>query len=224
MKLSVTDAFYNGFNTNGTTAPTGDAAIFVQNATSDNFFCNGAVWGSVAANPEAIITLSGMNPAKYYTFTVFASRTGVTNIRDAKYTFTGASGAKSANLNASNNASNVAVVIDVVPNADGTVVFKSEPGPDNNSAEKFFFLGAMKIKPADNPTSVESVKANETLKVFYTNQTLRLGDYTGQVKVYNLTGGLIAEGQSVFGYMPVKLSNGVYVVSTTAGNAKLIVR
>jgi len=224
MKLTVTDAFFNGVNTNGTTAPTGDAAIFVQNASSDNFFSNGAVWGTTAANPEAIITLSGMNPAKYYTFTVFASRTGVTNIRDAKYSFTGANGSKSANLNASNNVSNVAQVIDVIPNVDGTVVFKSEPGPDNNSAEKFFFLGAMRIKPANNPTNVESVKANETLKVFYSNQMLRLSDYTGQVKVYNLTGGLVAEGQSVFGYMPVKLSNGLYVVSTSVGNAKLIVR
>jgi hypothetical protein len=224
MKLTVTDAFYNGFNTNGTTAPTGDAAMFVQNATSDNFFCNGAVWGSVAANPEAVITLSGMNPAKYYTFTVFASRTSVTNIRDAKYTFTGSNGSKSANLNASNNVSNVAVVIDVVPNADGTVVFKSEPGPDNNSAEKFFFLGAMKIKSADNPTSVEDVRANETLKVFYSNQTLRLGDYTGLVKVYNLTGSLVAEGQSVFGYMAVKLEQGLYIVNTSIGNAKLLVK
>lgn len=223
MKLAVTDAFYNGYNTNGTTAPTGDAAMFVQNAVSDNFFCNGAAWGSVVANPEAIITLSGLNPAKYYTFTVFASRMSVTNTREAKYTFTGSNGAKSATLNASNNTSNVAVVIDVVPTAEGTVVFKSEAGPANDSAEKFFFLGAMKISPSNNPTGVEDVKA-VSMNVFYNNSMLRINDYTGTVKVFSLTGSLVAEGQSVFGYMPVNLEKGLYIVNTGVGNAKLFVR
>lgn len=225
IKLAVTDPFYNGYNTNGVTAPTGDAAVFVQNATSDNFFCNGAVWGSTPANPEAVITLTGLDPAKYYTFTMFASRMSVTNIRDAKYTFTGLNGVQSsASLNASNNTSEVAKVANVVPMATGEIVFKSEPGPNNNSAEKFFFLGAVKIQPSNDPTGVNNPEDASTLRVYYNDNMLRIADYTGLVKIYGLTGNVVAEGQSLFGYLPVKLSKGIYIVHTAIGNVKLITR
>ena len=223
IKLAVTDPFYNGYNTSGTSAPTGDASIFVQNATSDNFFCNGAVWGTVVANPEGIITLSGLNPDKYYSFKIFASRTGVTNIREAKYTMTGSNGAVSDTLSASNNTSRIAEIANVKPTAEGTIVFKSESGPSNNSAEKFFFLGAMKIT-ASNTTPVEEVTTETKLNVFYANNNLRINDYTGNVKIYNVTGRLISEGQSIFGYMPVKLEKGLYIVNTSIGNGKFIVK
>lgn len=224
IKLAVTDAFNTGYNTNGTTAPTGDAAIFIQNAASDNFFNNAAIWGTTAANPEAIITLTGLNPAKFYSFSIFASRTGVTNIRDAKYTFTGSNGAKTGNLDASNNTSNIAVVNSVKPTALGEIVFKSEPGPNNTSAEKFFFLGAMKIGVSNWATAVENIKDGAQLQVYYNNNTLRTTDYTGTVQVYSITGRLIAEGQSVFGFYNVKLDKGLYIVKTNIGNSKLIVQ
>lgn len=224
IKLAVTDAFFNGFNTNGATAPTGDAAIFVQNATSDNFFSNGAVWGTTPANPEGIITLTGMNPAKFYSFTVFASRMSVTNIRDAKYTFTGGNGAKSAELNASNNTSNVAVIANVQPTAQGEIVFKSEAGSANNSAEKFFFLGAMKIAVSSTATSTNNVNENSKLHVFYSNNNVRMGDYTGRVKLFDTTGKMIVEGQAIFGYFPVTLAKGMYIVRTDIGSAKLIIQ
>lgn len=224
IKLSVTDAFYNGYNTNGATAPTGDAAIFVQNATSDNFFCNGAVWGSVPANPEGIITLTGLNPEKYYSFKIFASRTGVTNIREAKYTMTGSGAAVSDTLNAGNNVSRIAEIWNVRPTTEGSIVFKSEAGPSNNSAEKFFFLGAMKIITTNTPTAVENVTVDNKLNALYVNNTLKINDYTGLVKVYNVAGSLVAEGQSVFGYMTVKLDRGLYIVNTNLGNAKVLVK
>lgn len=224
IKLAVTDAFYNGYNTNGTTAPAGDAAIFPQNATSDNFFCNGAAWGSVPANPEGIITFTGLNPDKYYSFKIFASRTGVTNIREAKYTMTGSGAAVSDTLNAGNNVSRIAEIWNVRPTTEGTIVFKSEAGPSNNSAEKFFFLGAMKIIRTDTPTAVENVSVNNNLNAYFVNNTLRINDYTGFVKVYNVAGSLVAEGQSIFGYMTLKLDKGLYIVNTTLGNAKVLVK
>ncbi len=224
IKLAVTDAFYNGSNTNGTPTPTGDAAIFVQNAASDNFFCNGAVWGTNAANPEAIITLTGLVPTKYYSFSVFASRMSVTNIRDAKYTFTGSNGAKFENLDASNNTSNIAFVKDVKPTALGEIVFKSEPGPNNTSVEKFFFLGAMKIAMSNWPTAVENINDQAQLKVYYNNNTLRTDDYTGLVQVYSIAGKLLSEGQSVFGFYNVNLVKGLYLIRTSIGNSKLVVQ
>ncbi len=223
-KLAVTDPFYNGFNTNGTPTPTGSAAVFVSNAAADNFFGNGAVWGAVAANPEGVITLSGLNPAKYYSFTVFASRMSVTNVREAKYTATGSNGDKSATLNASNNTSEVALLKDVMPTAAGVITFKTEAGPANDSAEKFYFLGAMKIAQSDNPTSVETIVSGGKLIPVYSDNVLRVGDYTGTVRIYSVTGSLLLQGQSVFGYMPVRLEKGVYIISTSVGNAKLVAR
>jgi len=223
IKLSVTDPFYNGYNTNGTSSPTGDAAIFVQTATSDNFFCNGAVWGSTPANPEGIITMTGLNPEKYYSFKIFASRTGVTNVREAKYTMTGLN-TVSDTLNASNNISRIAEILNVRPTTDGTIIFKSEAGPNNNSAEKFFFLGAMMIIPSNTPTAVENITVENKFNAFYQNNTLRINNYTGLVKVYSVAGSLVAEGQSILGYMTVKLERGLYIVNTGIGNAKVLVK
>lgn len=225
IRLQVTDPFYNGYNTTGATAATGDAAIFVQSAVSDNFFCNGAVWGTTPANPEGIITFSGLDPNKVYSFTVFGSRSSVSDNRDAKYTFIGLGGTETfAILNGSSNTSNVVTVANVVPTALGEIVFKSEAGPDNNSAEKFFYLGAMKIQPSAGQSGLNDVKASNKLHVYYDNNMLRINDYTGIVKVYNMTGSLVAEGQSVSGYMNARLTSGVYIIKTDIGNAKFLVK
>jgi hypothetical protein len=225
ITLTVTDPFYNGYNTNGTTTPTGDATIFASTSTSDNFFCNGAVWGSTPANPVGIITLSGLNPNKIYSFVVFASRMSVTNIREAKYTFTGSNGSKSANLNASNNTSNVAVISEVLPTSQGVIEFKSEAGPNNDSVEKFYFLGAMKINVVDNTTAIDNVGDNSLpVHVYYQKSFVRINnEFTGHVAVYNISGRIISEGQSLFGHYQTMLDKGVYIVKTSKGNAKLIV-
>lgn len=224
ITLAVTDPFYNGYNSSGTSVPTGDAAIFAGNAGADNFFGNGAVWGTTPANPEGIITLSGLNPAKYYSFTIFASRTGVTNIREAKYTLTGSNGAKSADLNASNNTTTVAKIMSVKPTTEGVITFKTEAGPLNNSAEKFYFLGAMKIAVSDTETGIFTPKSVETINAFYNNGLLRLADYTGIVRVYGVAGNLVAEKQSVFGFAQINLQKGIYLINTSEGNAKLFVK
>jgi len=223
IRLAVTDPFYNGFNTSGTAVPTGEANIFAGNATADNFFGNGALWGTTAANPEGIITLSGMNPAKYYSFKIFASRTGVTNIRDARYTMTGLT-TVSDTLNASNNTSRIAEILNVKPTAGGVITFKTEAGPNNTSAEKFYFLGAMKISVSDSPTGLFSPKSTNSVNAYYNNGMLKIDDYTGTVRVYGLAGNLIAEKQSVFGFAQINLLKGVYIVNTTEGNAKLLIR
>ncbi len=222
--LKVTDPFYNGFNTSGAPATSGAAAIFSSNASSDNFFAHGATFSPATPNPEGIITISGLNPAKYYSFTIFASRNGVTNIRDAKYTFTGAGTEKMDTLNASNNTSRVAEVVSVSPSAEGIITMKVEAGPNNTSAEKFYFLGAMKMTISDTPTGLFTPKLTPAIDGFYSNGVLKIGDYTGRINVFSLTGSLVAEGQSVFGYTQMNLQRGVYIVTTSKGNLKLFVR
>lgn len=172
---------------------TGAAAIFPSNASSDNFFSHGATFSPATPNPEGIITISGLNPAKYYSFTIFASRNGVTNIRDAKYTFTGAGTEKMDTLNASNNTSRVAEVVSVSPSAEGIITMKVEAWISNNtSAEKFYFLGAMKMTISDTPTGLFTPKSTPAIEGFYNNGVLKIGDYTGRINVFNLTGSLAA--------------------------------
>ncbi len=224
IRSQVTDQFYNGYNKTGATATTGDAAIFVQNATSDNFFCNGAVWGTTPANPLGIITFSGLNASKQYSFTVFGSRMSVADQREGKYTFTGLGDAKSGVLNATNNTTNVLKIENVTPSATGEIELKCEAGPGNNGNEKFFFLGALKIQPVKGQSGTNDITDAAKLHVYYNDNMLYLGDYEGAVRVYNMTGSLVSEGQSVYGYMNVKLTSGVYIVKTQVGNAKFIVR
>lgn len=223
MLLKVTDPFFNGYNTSGATSPTGNAAIFPNSATSDNFFGNGAAWGATAANPAGVITFSGLDATKKYSFTIFASRTSVTNIRDARYTFAGAGAAKSAVLNASNNVSEVVVVDDVSPDAQGVITFTTEAGPENTSAEKFYFLGAVKMMVSGGETSVNNPQATR-LQAYYNEGMLRTGDYTGRVRIFSVSGSLVADVQSVFGYATVRLQQGIYILNTAEGNVKISVR
>jgi len=222
ITLKVTDPFYNGFNTSGTASPTGDASIFPSTATADNFFGHGLAWGSTPANPEGIIELSGLNSAKYYSFTIFASRTGVTDNRETKYTLTGVT-PKTGNLNPSNNATNVLHIDSIMPDNSGKITIKCEAGPNNDNANKFYFLGAMKIVQLGNNTGLSNIKMNN-LTVSYNNEVLNLKDYSGSVKIYSANGVTIKEGQTTSGYMGVKLDKGTYLVKTESGVAKLLVR
>ncbi len=222
ITLKVTEPFYNGYNTAGTTTTSGDASIFPSSASSDNFFGHALVWGAVPANPEGIITLSGLDASKYYSFTIFASRTGVTDNRETLYTFTGNGAAETVTLDPANNTSKVAKIDSLKPNAEGIITFKCEAGINNNSSNKFFFIGAMKITIADHQTSVNSPEFRMP-NPYYSNGVLKMNDYTGKVKIYDISGKAIFEGQSIFGRLSVALNKGTYMILTTTGNAKLIV-
>jgi lysophospholipase L1-like esterase len=222
ITLKVTEPFYNGYNTAGTTTTSGDASIFPSSAASDNFFGHALLWGTTPANPDGIITLSGLDASKYYSFTIFASRTGVTDNRETLYTLTGNGAAKMVTLDPANNTSKVAKLDSIRPDAAGIITFKCEAGVNNNSSNKFFFLGAMKITIANQQTAVNTPFANK-LTPYYSNGILKMNEYTGLVKIYDIAGKTICDGQSVFGQLAVKLTQGNYLVKTNSGISKLLV-
>ncbi len=223
VKLNITDPFYNGFNTNGPTLVSGDAAVFPGTATSDNFFGHALVWGSVPPNPKGVITLSGLNPIKFYNFTIFASRMGVSDNRDAKYSMETKNGVLTRILNASDNSSKVATFLNVQPSTSGEILLTIEAGENNNNSSKFFYIGAMKISISDEPNAVNQVSDKNQLIATYQNGTLKLNDYTGKVEVFDVSGRKISAGQSVFGYFPVHLTEGLYVVFTDKEKTTLFV-
>lgn len=144
--IVVYDAF-NNINTAGTASP--DPAIgFPATATGDSFFGNTATFGG-QEQPTAGVELSNLLTDKPYTFTVFASRAGSTDIREARYTFTGQT-IETADLDASNNTDRVATVT-LFPNEQGIIRIGVAPGPNNNNATGFYYFGAMRVVYERNP-------------------------------------------------------------------------
>lgn len=150
--LSVS-GFYPGSNQNGTTAPTGAAAIFDAQATRDNAFGHTGAFGGNPDASLATVSLTGLNPALSYDFTFFGSRTSVTDNRETQYVVAGGN-ASTAYLNASANTSNVAIAAGIIPTASGTVSIQVSAGPNNNNGSKFYYLGAMQIQYVPEPASL----------------------------------------------------------------------
>ncbi len=145
ITLTVTDAFWPGSNQNGTTSPSGDAAMFDAQATRDNLFGNTAPFGGFT-EPTAGFKLAGLNaaPGVSYAFTFFGSRMGVSDIRETAYSVAGANSGV-AYLNTSNNQTTVVTVAGIQADASGEILVSLAPGPNNNNASRFYYLGAMKV-------------------------------------------------------------------------------
>jgi len=153
MGVSVYDRF-SGVNTTGTSTP--DAAIgFPATSTADSYF------GSNGDQPTGGMLFTGLDPAKTFTFKIMASRTSVTDIREAKYKFIGAV-KDSVNLDASNNTANVAEIT-VTPAADGTIDLIVSPSENNTNSAGYYYLGALMMIYAEEaalPAAIEITAPN----------------------------------------------------------------
>lgn len=144
IALYVNDPF-TGVNVAGTTTP--DASInFPSTSTSDSFFGSVGAHGGVVEATGGLL-LTGLDRNTKYSFTFFASRTGITDNRETQYKVTGQK-ADSVCLDPANNTSKVAVLNDIFPAANGTITIKVNPGPNNNNSAKYYFLGAIRITTA----------------------------------------------------------------------------
>lgn len=139
--------FFNGSNLNGTTSPTGAAAVFHPQATRDNGFGHALAFGGNPLTPEGRIQLTGLDTSgnTTYSFTFFGSRTGVTDNRETVYSVQGGTSGSSS-LDTANNTSNVALVSSILPNANGEIAILITPGPNNTNASRFWYIGAMSIE------------------------------------------------------------------------------
>ena len=148
----ISDAFTD-FNLTGTTSP--DPSLgFPSTTTSDSFYGNTAEFVGVI-EPTGGVTLLGLDKDTNYSFQLFASRDGVTDIREAQYEVTGAT-VETAYLDASNNKTNVAEVLNIKPDANGKIVIIASPGPNNNSPLGLYYFGTIKIEYATNPVNAVS--------------------------------------------------------------------
>ena len=141
IAIWIHDAF-TGVNINGTTTP--DAALSIPStASSDSFFGSVAPHNGVS-EPTGGFTLSGLNKNNKYSFSFFASRTGITDNRETSYKVTGETEEVVA-LDAANNTANMVTVKDMKPSANGTIIITVGPGANNTNASKYYFIGLMQV-------------------------------------------------------------------------------
>ncbi|MBN2445669.1 MAG: hypothetical protein JXO22_03025, partial [Phycisphaerae bacterium] len=139
---------FNGANTNGTTVatPGSDLAALQYPATAmqDSLFGNDVEF-SGGTYPVARIVLSGLDPTARYDLIFVASRMSVTDVRTADHLVIGDSVAMDT-LDASNNQSNVAGVLDMGPNASNEIMITIDKGATNTNSYGFYYLGTLEIR------------------------------------------------------------------------------
>lgn len=151
--LTVHDAFYTtSANNNGTQSPTGDAAMFDAQTTRDSLYGCTEPWYD-QTQPTIGVTLTGLNPALTYDFTLFASRLGTSDNREAQYDAMGLNSG-TALLNSVGNVSEVAIIAGISPTPAGEIMVEAQPGPNNNNSYGFYYWGAMKVDIVPEPASL----------------------------------------------------------------------
>lgn len=218
FKLKVKDAF-DGYNSSGYTTTTGDANTlgFSGNASKYNLYI-------MNANGKAIVRIWGLDISKVYSFSFYAGHMYPNNeVRSGRLIAAGQNTAKDS-LDAALNSSNVKTISNIIPTTEGYIDLTYVAATNNTNSSKYAYLAALRmVESTPVSTSIKNTLETKISAYLYENN-LVVGDYTGVVKVYAVNGKLVANGQSVFGYMPLQLPKGVYVVETTQGRCKLLVR
>lgn len=149
FRIYVHDSFnlenYEGVPVGQTGGATGE---YPNVAAGDSFYGNTAVFES-RKEPTGGVTLDRLDEGKLYSFTFFAGRRSVGDVRTAKYTVIGKT-TETIVLNASNNTTNTVSVEDIEP-VNGRIIIEVTYGDDNTNGSKFYYLGVLDIDYKPNP-------------------------------------------------------------------------
>jgi hypothetical protein len=139
---------FGGANTAGTTAST----LFPTESTRDSLFGNTETFSGLA-NIFPSFKLTGLDLGSSYSFTFYASRTGVSDNRETGYTINGGNSGFTA-FNAANNVDGIsATVPGIVPTGSGEITISLAPTANNNNANHFTYLGVMRVDVVPEPSS-----------------------------------------------------------------------
>lgn len=177
-------------NDSGTQNPSPSIG-FPSTATRDAFYVQNG------ATNSATFTFSNLNLTNYYSFSIFASRDGVTDNRETLYTITGST-TGTATLNPSSNSSNLANVNNIQAKPDGTITLTITKGSNNVNGSGFAYINAFKItesptmlavKDLNNLSRKINVFPNPISNDFYLNLSKSYKDVS--LEVYSLDGKLV---------------------------------
>ena len=157
MSIDIVDQFYTigAPSSLGTETPMGAAAQFGGEATDDYLFGHTGPFAGAPDNSLSVIEFGNLDANTIYSFTIFASRTGVNDNREAQYDLAGANNASGV-LNASNNESEVLILAGLMADDSGTISMSVSAGPNNDNGNGFYYLGAIRIdtRPVPAPGSL----------------------------------------------------------------------
>ena len=155
---------FNGANTNGTI----ESVMFAPNATRDSLYGNTETWNSLSDITPSF-KLTGLNPERVYNFTFYASRLGVSDVRETGYTIVGES-TTLVTLDPANNIDNVATAAGIVPDAMREITVSLAPTANNNNGYHFIYLNAMKVEeiPEQQPIIFLEQPAGQTVMAYHT--------------------------------------------------------
>ena len=147
ISLTITDRWSGQAASNAAIPATTPVAAFnYVNSFQDYLFVQ-------TSDPTAGFTLSGLDSAKQYKFTLYAARVGsITDNRSGAYTFSGAT-TETLILNASENMSNVVTTGNINPNGSSAITFSMQKAPANNNSNGFTYLQSIEIQVIPEPAS-----------------------------------------------------------------------
>ncbi|MBN1505418.1 MAG: hypothetical protein JW955_01160 [Sedimentisphaerales bacterium] len=161
--LKIVEPFNgSGPNKNGTL----ESAVLPANATRDSLYGNTKTWNGFA-DVFPCFKLIGLDLERVYNFTFYASRLGVSDVRETGYTITGANSVF-VTLDAANNVDKVVTVTGVIPDALGEITISLAPTERNNNSYQFTYLGAMRVDeiPEQQPIIFVEEPADRTVEEF----------------------------------------------------------
>ena len=74
------------------------------------------------------------------------------------------------------------------------------------------------------PTAVGPSLSDKKISTYYSNGELRIANYAGRVRVFDLVGRKIVEGNALEGKLKVNLGKGIYIIGTSEGNGKISIQ
>jgi hypothetical protein len=153
---------FNGVNEAGTTA----SSLYPSNATRDSLYGNTEAFnGLTSVFPK--FKLAGLDATTTYQLTFYASRTGVSDVRETGYTVEGATSDFVA-LDAANNVEGTVTVYDMKPTAAGEITISIAPTEANNNGNHFTYLGVLRVDaiPPQTPIGFTLQPASQRVAVF----------------------------------------------------------
>jgi hypothetical protein len=77
------------------------------------------------------------------------------------------------------------------------------------------------FKFVSTATGIKRPVVNSEIHAYYSNGEIRISNYSGNVRVFDLVGRKVAEGPAHDGNFRVNLKTGIYIVNTTKGSTKI---
>jgi hypothetical protein len=150
---------FNANNENGAQV----SSVYPVDATRDSLYGNTEAFNNLT-DIFPSFKLTGLDPVTKYTLTFYASRTGVSDIRETDYTVTGASSGL-ATLDAANNIDLSASVADISPDGAGEIRIDLTPSANNNNGNHFTYLGVLQVDAVPPQTPLTFIKQPASQRV-----------------------------------------------------------